>query len=95
MSEHFFSGARITLSLWQHAFLGSLQVAPTAAAGNSKETFLSKAARENKAQMEALASELEKNGGEAVNEDGALDSARSGGDPSLQQSKKRKKKSKK
>ena len=71
------------------------EVAPTAAAGNSKETFLSKAARENKAQMEALASELEKNGGEAVNEDGALDSARSGGDPSLQQSKKRKKKSKK
>ena len=32
MSEHFFSGARITLSLWQHAFFGSLQVAPTAAA---------------------------------------------------------------
>lgn len=69
--------------------------APTAAAGKQKETFLSKAARENKAQMEALANEAEKNGGEAVNEDGALDSARSGGDPSLQQSKKKKKKSKK
>ena len=26
MSEHFFSGVKITLSLWQHAFFGSLQV---------------------------------------------------------------------
>jgi len=34
--------------------------------------------------MEALASELEKNGGETINEDEALNSARSGGDPSLQ-----------
>ena len=30
MSEHFFSGVGITLSLWQHAFFGSLQVAASA-----------------------------------------------------------------
>ena len=71
------------------------EVAPTAAAGNSKETFLSKAARESKVQMEALASELEKNGEEAVNEDGALDSARSGGNEGLSKGQKRKKKAKK
>lgn len=59
-------------------------LAPTAAAGKQKETLLSKAARENKVHMEALASELEKNGGETINEDEALNSARSGGDPSLQ-----------
>ena len=30
MSEHFFSGVNFTLSLWQHAFFGSLQVAASA-----------------------------------------------------------------
>ena len=30
MSEHFFSGVKITLSLWQHTFFGSLQVAASA-----------------------------------------------------------------
>ena len=32
MSEHFFSGVNFTLSLWQHAFFGLLQVAASAAA---------------------------------------------------------------
>ena len=32
MSEHFFSGVKITLSLWQHAFFGSLQVDASAEA---------------------------------------------------------------
>ena len=30
MSEHFFSGVKITLSLWQHTFFGSLQVTASA-----------------------------------------------------------------
>lgn len=53
--------------------------APTNAAGKKGETLLAKAARENKLHLEALASELEKNGGELnQEEEAALNSARSG-----------------